>query len=59
MTARSWRWWSSGNGSRPGGWDGVAENYPAAMTASYRDACGHPTGNSGLSFIGPRRWPGM
>jgi predicted amidohydrolase YtcJ len=33
--------------------DGVAENYTAAMTAPYRDACGHPTTNSGLSFVDP------
>ncbi|GAA2522329.1 amidohydrolase [Winogradskya humida] len=33
--------------------DGVAENFTAAMTAPYRDRCGHPTGNSGLSFIDP------
>ncbi|MFI7601469.1 amidohydrolase [Actinoplanes sp. NPDC049681] len=34
--------------------DGVAENFTAAMTAPYRDACGRPTGNSGLSFIDPQ-----
>ncbi|GAA4698252.1 amidohydrolase [Phytohabitans rumicis] len=33
--------------------DGVAENHTAAMTAPYRDACGHPTTNSGLSFVDP------
>ncbi|MEV8504747.1 amidohydrolase [Actinoplanes sp. NPDC051475] len=33
--------------------DGVAENFTAAMTAPYRDACGQPTTNSGLSFIDP------
>jgi predicted amidohydrolase YtcJ len=33
--------------------DGVAENYTAAMTAPYRDSCGHPTANSGLSFVDP------
>ncbi|MFI5932276.1 amidohydrolase [Actinoplanes sp. NPDC051494] len=33
--------------------DGVAENFTAAMTSPYRDACGHPTGNSGLSFVDP------
>ena len=38
--------------------DGVAENFTAAMTAPYRDACGHPTGNSGLSFIDPAALPG-
>ncbi|WP_306204522.1 amidohydrolase [Actinoplanes sp. RD1] len=34
--------------------DGVAENFTAAMTAPYRDACGRPTGNSGISFVEPR-----
>lgn len=38
--------------------DGIAENFTAAMTAPYRDAYGHPTGNSGLSFIDPGRLPG-
>ncbi|MGA5299485.1 amidohydrolase [Nucisporomicrobium flavum] len=38
--------------------DGVAENFTAAMTAPYRDACGHPTDNSGLSFIDPAALPG-
>ncbi|WP_067476320.1 amidohydrolase [Actinomadura hibisca] len=33
--------------------DGVAENFTAAMTGPYLDACGHPTGNSGLSFVDP------
>ncbi|MBT0773382.1 amidohydrolase [Kineosporia sp. J2-2] len=33
--------------------DGVAENFTAAMTAPYRDACGHVTANSGLSFVDP------
>ncbi|WP_232234454.1 amidohydrolase [Actinoplanes sp. N902-109] len=33
--------------------DGIAENFTAAMTAPYRDACGRPTGTSGLSFIEP------
>ncbi len=33
--------------------DGVAENFTAAMTAPYRDRCGHPTGNAGLSFVDP------
>ena len=33
--------------------DGVAENFTAAMTAPYRDGHGHPTANSGLSFIDP------
>ncbi|WP_305784031.1 amidohydrolase [Symbioplanes lichenis] len=34
--------------------DGVAENFTAAMTAPYRDACGRPTGNSGISFVEPQ-----
>ncbi|UQU67887.1 amidohydrolase [Couchioplanes caeruleus] len=38
--------------------DGVAENFTAAMTAPYRDACGQPTANSGLSFIDPGALPG-
>jgi predicted amidohydrolase YtcJ len=33
--------------------DGVAENHTAAMKAPYRDAHGHDTDNSGLSFIDP------
>lgn len=33
--------------------DGVAENFTAAMTAPYRDACGHETTNRGLSFLDP------
>ena len=33
--------------------DGVAENFTAAMTSPYLDACGHATGNTGLSFIDP------
>jgi predicted amidohydrolase YtcJ len=33
--------------------DGIAENFTAAMTSPYRDRHGHPTGNSGLSFIDP------
>jgi len=33
--------------------DGVAENGTAAMLTPYRDACGHDTDNSGLSFIAP------
>ena len=33
--------------------DGVAENFTAAMTAPYLDGHGHPTDNSGLSFIDP------
>jgi hypothetical protein len=37
--------------------DGIAENFTAAMTAPYRDACGHPTANDGLSFIDPAKLP--
>ncbi|MDX6744830.1 amidohydrolase [Actinocorallia sp. A-T 12471] len=33
--------------------DGVAENFTAAMTSPYLDACGCQTGNSGLSFVDP------
>ncbi|MEU9864833.1 amidohydrolase [Streptomyces sp. NPDC047971] len=33
--------------------DGVAENFTAAMTAPYLDACGCVTGNAGLSFVDP------
>lgn len=33
--------------------DGVAENFTAAMTRPYRDACGHETTNAGLSFVAP------
>ena len=33
--------------------DGIAENFTAAMTEQYLDACGCPTHNSGLSFIDP------
>ncbi|MGO4104107.1 amidohydrolase [Leifsonia sp. YAF41] len=33
--------------------DGVAENQTAAMNVPYRDAHGHATDNSGLSFIDP------
>jgi predicted amidohydrolase YtcJ len=32
--------------------DGVAETYTAAMLEPYLDRCGHPTGNTGLSFVG-------
>ena len=39
--------------------DGIAENFTAAMTASYRDACGCATGNTGLSFIDPAALPGF
>lgn len=38
--------------------DGVAENFTAAMTAPYRDACGHGTANAGLSFIDPEALKG-
>jgi predicted amidohydrolase YtcJ len=31
--------------------DGVAENGTAALTAPYLDRCGHPTDNSGHSFV--------
>lgn len=31
--------------------DGVAENFTAAMLDSYHDGHGHPTGNSGISFV--------
>ncbi|MFG2948365.1 amidohydrolase [Streptomyces adustus] len=33
--------------------DGIAENFTAAMTEPYLDACGCATANSGLSFIEP------
>ncbi|MFL6180921.1 MAG: amidohydrolase [Actinomycetes bacterium] len=33
--------------------DGVAENFTAAMTAPYLDACGCQTQNAGLSFVDP------
>ncbi len=33
--------------------DGVVENYTAAMSLPYRDACGGHTHNSGLSFVDP------
>ena len=33
--------------------DGVAENQTAAMLTPYKDPHGHPTGNSGLSFVDP------
>jgi predicted amidohydrolase YtcJ len=33
--------------------DGIAENFTAAMTEPYLDRCGHPTVNSGLSFVDP------
>lgn len=31
--------------------DGVAENFTAALSRPYRDACGHPTDNRGLTFL--------
>ena len=34
--------------------DGIAENFTAAMTVPYKDACGCTTPNSGLSFVDPR-----
>ena len=33
--------------------DGVAENFTAAMTSPYLDACGCQTQNDGLSFVDP------
>ncbi len=33
--------------------DGVAENGTAALTTPYLDRCGHPTDNSGHSFVAP------
>jgi predicted amidohydrolase YtcJ len=33
--------------------DGVAENFTAAMTMPYLDACGHRSDNSGLSMVEP------
>jgi predicted amidohydrolase YtcJ len=38
--------------------DGIAENFTAAMTSPYLDACGHTTANSGLSFIDPEALKG-
>ncbi|GAA1634759.1 amidohydrolase [Actinoplanes couchii] len=38
--------------------DGVAENFTAAMTEPYKDACGCVTANRGLSFIDPAELPG-
>ena len=37
--------------------DGVAENQTAAMLTPYRDAHGHATHNSGLSFVDPELLP--
>ncbi|MCC9309560.1 amidohydrolase [Kitasatospora sp. RB6PN24] len=33
--------------------DGIAENFTAALTSPYLDACGCATANSGLSFVDP------
>jgi predicted amidohydrolase YtcJ len=33
--------------------DGVAENWTAALTSPYLDRCGHPTANTGHSFVDP------
>lgn len=33
--------------------DGVAENFTASMLESYCDGHGHPTDNSGISFVAP------
>ncbi|OIJ99643.1 amidohydrolase [Streptomyces colonosanans] len=33
--------------------DGIAENFTAALTSPYLDACGCATDNSGLSFVDP------
>ncbi|CAL4858881.1 amidohydrolase family protein [Microbacterium sp. MM2322] len=33
--------------------DGVAENFTASMLAPYHDGHGHPTDNSGISFVDP------
>jgi predicted amidohydrolase YtcJ len=33
--------------------DGIGENFTAAMTQPYRDACGCRTSNRGLSFVDP------
>ncbi|RAG87479.1 amidohydrolase [Streptacidiphilus pinicola] len=38
--------------------DGIAENFTAAMTVPYKDACGCATPNSGLSFVDPRALAG-
>ena len=39
--------------------DGIAENFTAAMTEPYRDACGCVTDNRGMSFIEPGALPGL
>ncbi|SEM48308.1 amidohydrolase [Streptacidiphilus jiangxiensis] len=33
--------------------DGIAENFTAAMSVPYKDACGCTTSNAGLSFVDP------
>jgi predicted amidohydrolase YtcJ len=33
--------------------DGIAENFSARLTRSYRDGHGHSTGNTGVTFIAP------
>jgi predicted amidohydrolase YtcJ len=33
--------------------DGIAENFSARLTQSYRDEHGHPTGNTGVTFVAP------
>ncbi len=33
--------------------DGVAENFTAGMLTPYLDLCGHPTDNTGLSYVDP------
>jgi predicted amidohydrolase YtcJ len=33
--------------------DGIAENHTAAMLSPYLDACGHASGNAGISFVDP------
>ncbi|WP_067814545.1 amidohydrolase [Actinomadura kijaniata] len=38
--------------------DGVAENFTAAMTSPYLDACGCATANSGISFVDPEALKG-
>jgi predicted amidohydrolase YtcJ len=38
--------------------DGVAENFTAGMLGPYLDGCGHPTANSGLSFVDPEKLRG-
>jgi predicted amidohydrolase YtcJ len=33
--------------------DGIPENFSARLTQSYRDEHGHPTGNTGVTFVAP------